>query len=217
MSTVGAIVLAAGSGTRFGNYKQFDDLTPGVRLVDVAVEAVAQVADHLVLVVPPGHEWDGRRVDSVVAGGLDRLDSVAAGLAALPEVVDVVIVHDAVHPLAPGHIFMEVIKAVEDGADGAMPFLPMAQVVKRQAEDGTLTTVGREGLGLSQMPMAFSATALRNAHSSLSSTLHEYVEDSMLLEALGYGIAAVPGSVRNIHVVTEADLDLARAVASSSL
>ena len=99
-ATVGAIVVAAGRGDRFGAPKQFLELA-GSRLVDRAVDRVrASAATSVVVVLPPDVEWDGPPVHAAVAGGATRSDSVRAGLAALPATVEVVIVHDAARPLA---------------------------------------------------------------------------------------------------------------------
>lgn len=212
---VGAIVLAAGEGTRFGEPKQFLELLAGVRLVDAAVAVAAGNSDHVVLVVPPGHAWRGQDVSQVVPGGSTRRESVVAGLASLPEEVEVVVIHDAAHPLASPRIFSDLVAAIAAGADGAVPVLPAAEVVKRVNEDGTLTTVGRDGLGLAQMPMAFRAAMLRQAHESIDQAGGGYREDSMLLEALGFNVVAVPGETQNPHVVTAGDLEHARLLAAS--
>lgn len=214
MSTVAVVVLAAGVGARFGEPKQFQELLPGLRLVDAAVESAARNSDHVVLVVPPGHDWRGRSVARVVAGGLTRLESVVSGLDSLPEDVDVVILHDAAHPLAPDRIFSDAIAAIEEGADGAVPFLPAAEVVKRRASDGTLSTVGRDDLGLAQMPMGFRPAALRASHEALAEGFIEYKEDAMLLEQQGLRVVAIPGSSENVHVVSRGDLEIARVLAA---
>lgn len=213
VSTVGVIVLAAGEGARFGEPKQFQELMQGVRLVDAAVGSAARNSDHVVLVVPPGHDWQGRDVARVVFGGLTRLESVLSGLGSVPEDVDVVMLHDAAHPLAPDRIFSDVIAAIEEGADGAVPFQPVAEVVKWRATDGTLSTVGRDNLGLAQMPMGFRPAALRASHGALAEGQREYKEDSMLLEQMGLRVLAIPGSAQNVHVVTRGDLELARVLA----
>ena len=63
MKNVSVIVLAAGSASRFGEAKQFLDLTPGMRLVDAAVDTAFTVTEHVILVLPPQHIWEGRDVD----------------------------------------------------------------------------------------------------------------------------------------------------------
>ncbi|MEX0865250.1 MAG: 2-C-methyl-D-erythritol 4-phosphate cytidylyltransferase [Acidimicrobiia bacterium] len=214
MRTISTIVLAAGSGSRFGQAKQFADLTPGSRLVDVALAAASRLTGHLVLVLAAGREWQGQPVDAVVTGGTSRLESVARGLSAVPDDAEVIVVHDAAHPLAPAWMFDDVIEAVVAGADAAVPVQLVVNVVKRVGPGSDLTTVGRDGLGLAQAPMGFSARSLRDAHALRSSMAKPAWEDSMLIEIMGGKVVATEGSARNIHVVTEEDLDLARAVAT---
>jgi 2-C-methyl-D-erythritol 4-phosphate cytidylyltransferase len=209
---VGAIVLAAGSGARFGGAKQFQELRPGQRLVDAALDLVVPVADAVVVVLPAGALWDGPASIVAVTGGADRTASVSAGMACLDDDVDVVLVHDAAHPLAPPDTVHELLDAMTGGADAAVPFLPAAEVIKHRTEDGRLRTVGRDGLGLAQMPMAFTRQALTE---SLARSAEGY-EDSARVEAAGGVVRAVAGSSRNVHVVQPEDLELVRLIAAAS-
>lgn len=217
MSDVSVIVLSAGSGTRFGDAKQFLELAPGVRLVDASVQAALSVTESVILVLPPGHSWEGPEVEATVAGGPTRRESVAAGLAAVPMDAEVVFVHDAAHPLAPTETFTRLLAAIGSGADAAVPVLPVGDVVKRRGQDGRLTTVGRDGLGLAQLPMAFTRSALLAAYQAPAGDDLPWWEDSMLVERDGGLVVSVAGSSRNIHVVTPEDLELARALAAQSL
>lgn len=209
---VSCIVLAAGSGDRFGERKQFLELTPGVRLVDAALDAALQHTSTVVLVTPRGtrEAIDGRVV--VVSGGATRLESVANGLSAVGDGQEVVVVHDAAHPLAPSQVFRDLIEAVRRGADAAVPVLEVSDVIKITGPDQRLTTVGRDGMGLAQVPMAFSAQSLRAAHDHAPHGPGIW-EDSMLIERSGGEVVAVPGSPWNVHVVTQDDLALARVLA----
>jgi 2-C-methyl-D-erythritol 4-phosphate cytidylyltransferase len=213
---VATIVLGAGSGTRFGSQKQFLELTPGRRLIDAAVEVAKRCSSYVVVVLPPGQAWDGIEVDGVANGGPSRLDSVEAGLSLVPRDADVVVVHDAAHPLADEKTFDRAISAVEAGADAAVPILPVSDVVKRCDDTRAVTTVGRDDLGLAQVPMAFSQNALRAAHVRRVE-LGDAWEDSMLVEKSSGRVVAVRGSVWNVHVVDEEDLELARLLARSLL
>jgi 2-C-methyl-D-erythritol 4-phosphate cytidylyltransferase len=213
VTNVSVILLAAGSGSRFGDSKQFLELTSGVRLVDAALQWALDATESVILVLPPGYTWDGPEVEATVPGGATRLDSVIAGLDAVPEESDVIIIHDAAHPLAPKRMFAELVGAIEAGADAAVPILPAGEVVKRFGGDGRLTTIGRDGLGLAQLPMAFTRSALLAAHRSSAGNDIPDWEDSMLIEQNGGRVVAVAGSSRNIHVVTPEDLRLARVLA----
>lgn len=215
MNDVTALVLAAGSGSRFGGRrKQFLELAPGVRLVDAAIGAAFHVTENVVVVVPDGDSsaWEPRL--TIVSGGSTRLESVRNGLAEVGEEQKVVLVHDAAHPLAPRSVFIDVVDGIRNGADAAVPVLEVADVVKRKGALGELTTVGRDELGLAQVPMAFSASSLRAAHlEDRFGAREEIWEDSMLVEQAGGRVVAVEGTPWNIHVVTPSDLAMARLLA----
>ena len=94
----------------------------------------------------------------MVAGGATRADSVRAGLAAVPEDADIIVVHDAARPLATSSLFAAVVDAVRsEGADAAIPVLPVADTVKRVEGATVRSTVDRDGLVAVQTPQAFVA------------------------------------------------------------
>ncbi len=207
---VWAIILAAGTGMRFGGVKQFTSLD-GRRLVDVVVDTAASVCDEVVVVLPSGVSWDGSPVAAVTAGGPTREASVRCGLAAVPSTVGIVVVHDAAHPLASSALFEAVIAGVSAGADGAVPGLPLAETLKRIHGGRSVANVARHDLVMVQTPHAFRAEVLRTAHAQGG----EATDDSVLVEAVGGTVAVVPGDPRNIHVTTVEELEMARRLAIS--
>jgi 2-C-methyl-D-erythritol 4-phosphate cytidylyltransferase len=211
--TVGGLLLAGGSGTRFGHPKQFLQLVPGIRLVDAALATVHAVADEVVLVLPTDEVWSGAAVDHVVAGGDSRLASVRAGVAVLSESHRVILVHDAAHPLASIETAAAVVSAVDEGADAAVPWLPVVDVLKRLRADGSLETAGRDGLGQAQTPHAFRGEVLRELHARATTKAWE---DTQLVERQGGRVVGVAGDAANIHVVTADDLDVARRLAATA-
>ncbi|MGH9112713.1 MAG: IspD/TarI family cytidylyltransferase, partial [Acidimicrobiales bacterium] len=105
MAAVWVIVVAAGSGSRFGGPKQYEQLG-GRRVIDWSFEAARTVADGIVVVVAPERAGETEPgADLVVVGGATRSGSVRAGLAAVPAEADVVVVHDGARPLAGGALF----------------------------------------------------------------------------------------------------------------
>lgn len=206
--TAWCIVLAAGSGARFGGSKQFE-MIRGRRLVDRVVETASAVCDSVVVVLPVSVRWDGPRVAAAVPGGATRLASVRCGLAAVPPEAGIVVVHDAAHPLAPPRLFTAVIDAVRAGWDAALPALPVTETIKRVHRGMVIGSVPRDQLVLAQTPNAFRASVLRQAHAGAA----EAVEDAMLIEAMGGRIAVVAGDPRNIHVSTPEELELAARLA----
>jgi 2-C-methyl-D-erythritol 4-phosphate cytidylyltransferase len=164
-----------------------------------------QVTEHVVVVLPPGAAWDGAPVTATIAGGATRADSVRAGLAIVPEWADVVVVHDAAHPLASRALFDAVIEAVAKGADGAVPVLPTTETVV-EVQRGALVTVDANApLAFAQMPHAFAARVLREAHADAPVCR----DDASLLLAQGKRVTAVAGETTNVHVTTREELALA--------
>jgi 2-C-methyl-D-erythritol 4-phosphate cytidylyltransferase len=201
---VGAVVVAAGSGTRFGGPKQLCELG-GRRIVDHAVDAARATCDAVVLVVPPDADWTVPGADTV-AGGATRSASVRAGLAALGPEIEIVVVHDAARPLADEALFDRVIAAVRGGADGAVPGVPIADTVKRIDAEGTVIgTVPRDELVAVQTPQAFRADVLRAAHAAQP----ERTDDAAVVEGGGGRVVVVAGAADNFKITEPADLDRA--------
>jgi 2-C-methyl-D-erythritol 4-phosphate cytidylyltransferase len=204
---VGAVVVAAGRGDRFGAPKQFLVLA-GTRVVDRAVAACAAVSDEVVVVLPPNTAWDGPPVAAAVTGGATRSASVRAGLGALRSDPDIVLVHDAARPLATRAVFDAVIDAVVAGADAAVPGVAVVDTLKRVDGDRVVETVDRDVLVAVQTPQAFRAEVLRAAHAAD----RDATDDAALVEAAGGIVVCVPGDPTNFKVTEASDLDRAAAV-----
>lgn len=207
MKRVWAIVVAGGRGERFGEPKQFLRLGDA-RLVDHAVSAATVACDAVVVVLPAGVTWDGAPVECAMTAGETRAASVRAGLAAVPAGAEIVVVHDAARPLATPALFRAVIDAVEAGADGAVPALPVTDTVKRVRGGVIAEPIDRDGLVRVQTPQAFRADCLRAAHASAP----DATDDSGLVEASGARVVAVRGDERNVKITTAEDLALAGAL-----
>jgi 2-C-methyl-D-erythritol 4-phosphate cytidylyltransferase len=208
--TVWTIVVAAGSGQRFGMPKQYEELG-GRRLLDWALEAAKAAGDGVVLVLPAADVPAGD--PSTVAGGASRSESVRHGLAAVPGDADIVCVHDAARPFASAALFEAVVDAVRAGADGAVPGVAVTDTVK--VVDGTgavVSTPERSTLRAVQTPQAFRADVLRRAHESG----REGTDDAALVEAIGGRVVVVPGDPLNRKITHPDDLAWARAQIASS-
>jgi 2-C-methyl-D-erythritol 4-phosphate cytidylyltransferase len=198
------IVVAAGSGTRFGSPKQFA-LINERRIVDWAVETARITSDGVVVVLPA----DQAQREGGVAGGATRSASVRCGLAAVPQDATIICVHDAARPFASEYLFDEVIDAVCAGADGAVPGLPVVDTIKFiDATNVVKSTPDRNQLVAVQTPQAFRASALRQAHQNNP----EGTDDSTLIETLGGKVVVVMGDPLNRKITTPEDLNWARAI-----
>jgi 2-C-methyl-D-erythritol 4-phosphate cytidylyltransferase len=196
-----AIVVAGGSGERFGHRKQYQRLG-GARVLDWALRSAVEHTQGVVLVVPGdvAHEAEpGATV--VVAGGTTRSASVRAGLAAVPGDVDTIVVHDAARPVPVPAVWDRVLAAVRDGADAAVPAVPVTDTLREVGG----TTVDRERFVAVQTPQAFRAATLRAAHADGA----DGTDDASLVEAAGGRVVVVEGDPVNIKITTAQDLELA--------
>jgi 2-C-methyl-D-erythritol 4-phosphate cytidylyltransferase len=200
-----AIVVAGGSGSRFGSPKQYAELG-GRPLLAWSVDQARRACHGVVLVVQPGDE-DSRKwsADRVVAGGATRSASVRAGLAVVPDTAAAIVVHDAARPLARDSIWQAALDAVKRGADAAIPTVAVTDTIKQMQSDGRLLTLDRQRLVAVQTPQAFRASVLREAHKSGA----DATDDAALVEALGATVVAVEGSADNLKVTSPIDLVVA--------
>jgi 2-C-methyl-D-erythritol 4-phosphate cytidylyltransferase len=208
MRSVWVIVVAAGSGSRFGRPKQYEELA-GRPVLDWSLAAARAAAggadDGVVVVVPPDRVAEAASgAGTVVGGGATRSSSVRAGLAAVPGHADVIVVHDGARPLAGPELFARVVGAVRDGADAAVPAVEVTDTLRRR----TGGPVDRNGLVAVQTPQAFRAAALRRAHRAGP----EATDDASLVEAAGGKVVVVEGSPANLKITRPVDLAIAEAL-----
>lgn len=204
VSNTSVIVLAAGSGSRFGGAKQFA-LLAGERLVDRAVRVATEAVGPPILALPDGIVWDGPPVQIAVAGGATRTESVRNALTQVPDSTDVIIVHDIARPLATVDQFHALIAAVDAGADAAVLAWDLPDTLKAVHADGTLEHRGREGLVVAQTPMGFCAAMLRKVFATYDEVP---IEESIVVAELGGRVVHVPGDRWSQHVVEPRDLEL---------
>lgn len=198
---VWSIVVAGGSGTRFGERKQYQRLGDR-RVLDWSLGAAAAHSDGVVLVVPADAVGLAEPLASaVVAGGATRSASVRAGLAVVPLTAAVIVVHDAARPVPVPEVWDRVLAAVVAGADAAVPAVPVVDTLR---EVGGVT-VDRSRYVAVQTPQAFGATALRRAHEAEP----EGTDDASLVEAGGGRVVVVDGDPANLKITTPVDLALA--------
>ena len=216
MPRIALLIVAAGTGSRFGDErpKQYLPLR-GIPLLRRSIDAFAHRADIVATQIVIGSEHgelfrratEGLKLLPPVAGADTRSHSVFHGLQALSvQKPDFVLIHDAARPLVSRALIDRVIAALENGADAAIPLLPVADTLKTRNEDGW-KTVPRDGLLRAQTPQGFRFDAILAAHRKFG---HESVTDDMAMaELAGLKIEAVAGEERNLKITTKDDLAFA--------
>lgn len=205
---IAAILVAAGSGSRFGAGppKQFARLA-GRPVIRHAADALAPHVSVLQPVGDPGpiaEALDGLAHLPAVPGGDTRQASVRAGLEAVaPHAPDLVLIHDAARPFVPEGTVAALVEALRTHP-GALPAVPVADTLKRAAGGVVTATVPRDDLYRAQTPQAFRFPVLLELHRRAEGAAA--TDDTALLEAAGLAVALVPGSEENVKLTYPEDL-----------
>ena len=210
--TTTALIVAAGKGERLGGGlpKQYRTLG-GRPVLRRAVEALLShpAVARVRVVIGSGQQelaeaaLAGLDVGALIEGGVERADSVRAGLAAIEG--DAVLVHDAARPFCPPAVVDRLLAPLEF-FDGAAPVLAVGDTLAR-ATDRIGEHVDRSGIVRVQTPQAFRLEGLRRAYDSWSGEAP--TDETRVARAAGLSVAAVAGD-RALEKITSA-ADFARA------
>lgn len=222
---VAAIVAAAGLGRRMRQpqKKQFINLNeePIIAHTLRALTRHPKITS-IYLVVPREKvgfckkeivdKYKFSKVVKVVAGGKQRQESVAKGLACIGDNVDLVLVHDGVRPLVSQAVINRVIYAAKESG-AAIAAVPIRDTVKAVSPEGWVDeTLERSKLWSVQTPQAFRCNLLKAAYANAVNDGFSATDEALLVEHLGHPVRVVKGSSQNIKITTPGDLDIAEAI-----
>ncbi len=218
MSFISAIVVAAGSGKRFGEKKQFASLK-GQPVLEWALRAFEthEEINSIILVLPEEVEESyylerHEKISGVVRGGEKRQDSVWEGFKALDaEAAEMVLIHDGARPLVSRNLISRVIEGTRTGS-AAVPILPFNDTIKEIADGGVIRTVDRSRFFRVQTPQGFLVPVLKEALATAYRDQFYGTDEAMLVERVGVRVATVEGDSRNIKITTPIDIRLAEAM-----
>ena len=216
-----AVIVAAGSSQRMG----FDKLlalvgdrpvlahtinafeqTPSVREI-ILVAREERVAEFEELVRQNGFQ----KVRAVIPGGLQRQDSVAAGLKRVAPECGFIAVHDAARPLiTPEQIERVLACARKQGA--AALAAPVTDTLKRAGQDRVVSGgVARDNLYTMQTPQIFARDLLERAYAAVAEEKLSVTDEVSAVEHLGEKVLLVPNDDWNVKITYPRDLLLAQA------
>lgn len=216
MPRLAVLIVAAGKGERAGTAlpKQYERLG-GQPMLRRTVQAFQGYP--VQVVIGPGQDslaaeaLKGLSLPAPVAGGTTRQESVLRGLEALAkDAPDFVLIHDAARPLVSRRVVADVVKALEAGADGALPMIAASDTLRRKGADGRWTLVSREALYRAQTPQDFAFGKILDAHRAHAN--EEVTDDVALAELAGLKVDMVEGEEKNIKVTRKEDFALAESL-----
>lgn len=205
---IAAVIVAAGRGTRAGGGvpKQWRPLA-GASSARFALEAFAAhpAITSLVLVLHPDDIKAGLAPDMVglisVAGGATRSASVRAGLEAVENRADLVLIHDAARPCVSRDIIDGVIAALQT-EKAAAPAIPVVDALWTGASGRVTGMTERQGLYRAQTPQGFHLDVILSAHRAFPDGADD---DVALARRAGVEVAITAGDEDNMKITTPAD------------
>ena len=214
-----AIIVAGGSGTRFGSEvpKQFLSLE-GKAVLMRTIEKFDEAEATIVVVLPAEHQemWMAMCKESnfpvthtVATGGKTRFESVKNGIATIEDLADgdLIAVHDGVRPLASVELINRCYDTAQD-TGSAIPVVNPSDSIRQVMEDGTSRQLLRSSLRAVQTPQTFRAELLKGAYDVEESPL--FTDDASVVESAGHQVTLVEGEVTNIKITTPIDMIIAK-------
>ena len=221
MNKVSAIILAAGSCSRFGEKKQFKKLN-GKPIWAYSLNAFikSKCVDDLILVIPNESletfkqsqvftSLNKKNNIKLVPGGESRKDSVFNGLKAVKKANDIVCIHDAARPFIKTSYIKHTIEACSE-LDGAIIAIPAVDTVKKADNQLIKNTFDRASLWMAQTPQTFKKEKLLYAIKNFSHL--NITDESMLMEEANFKIKLIEGDYSNFKITNEIDWELAKVI-----
>lgn len=231
---VGALIPAAGSGTRMGGSlrKQYMTLQ-GREILEWTLSRLllnAQI-DEVKIIVPEEDvatvsdkvsSWRKRYEFSmeiqVITGGETRQASVYNGLCALSDAVEYVVIHDGVRPFVKSVWVERYISKLEESPEiaGVIAGTAVTDTLKRVDENHVINgTVDRSQIWAVQTPQIFRFETLKMAHEDAIKTKAVVTDDAAILELSGHHVIIEPSDPSNIKITKPFDLVLAEVILNS--
>ena len=219
-----AIIVAGGSGTRFDSKlpKQFIDLC-GKSILQHSLELFEQIqCIHETLLVLP-QKYIGQHLNYIqpanltklkpaIAGGERRQDSVYNALCNVSPNSEIVLIHDAVRPLASIELINKVIECA-NSAPGAILAAPVHDTLKKTTGEKIISqTLDRSEIWHAQTPQAFNLELLNKAYQKIIQQQIEITDEAQAMEHSAHKITIIESTKENLKITTQLDLKIAQMI-----
>ena len=210
--------MAAGSGSRFGEKKQFK-LLKGIALYFYSLNKFLQCEEinEIILVVPESRVADVKKEITnikktkkilVINGGSRRQDSVKNGLLSVSSKSQLVCIHDGARPFVSEKLIQQSIVACSNN-DGSIVANPNFDTLKICEKGYVKKTIDRNNVWMAQTPQTFWKANLLDAIVIAEKKNMEVTDESSLMESLGYKISVVQGNYNNFKITSREDWERA--------
>ena len=218
MFRVSAIIPGAGTGSRFGEKKQFKNLNgeplwahtlKPFMLSSLVNEIVFVVEESLVSIIKKSgffKQFVKKKEIKVTKGGARRMDSVLNGINASNKMNDIVCIHDVARPFVKKSLVNKTIEACKD-YDGAILAIPSVDTVKNVENKIIKKTLSRSQTWMAQTPQTFHKVSLLKSYSENANV--DVTDESTLMELSGFSIKIIYGDNNNFKITNTIDWGLA--------
>lgn len=224
MTKVFCLLLAAGSGSRFGadKPKQYMQLANGKTILENSLATLSQTlpkSQILLLISPKDEYFANLNLDAynfeVVKGGKERRDTVLNGLQYLQKQgqaqrQDWVLVQDAARTLTSQADIENLLQQIQTSQVGGILAKPITDTVKFSADNiHSEKTLDRNNLWAAQTPQVFRFGLLfESLQNSLQQGL-EITDEASCIEVSGCKPILVKSKQENFKITLQEDLNLA--------
>jgi 2-C-methyl-D-erythritol 4-phosphate cytidylyltransferase len=206
------IVVAAGSGARFGEDKMMLPVA-GLPLVAHTVAAVSTGVDRCILVCRTDQTEELSELNlgaDLVPGGPSRTESEMAGLSAIGEPAGLIGIHDGARPLVSPTLVEQLFETAAR-IGGAVPVIDPGLLIRKS----DLTVL--EGVFVAQTPQVFRGEALLTAYEAAAAAGYVGADTAEVVRRFGtLDIGAVAGDPANIKVTDRRDMETVRPALEAS-
>ncbi len=225
MFKVSAIIPAAGSGSRFGEKKQFKNLN-GEPLWAHTLKPFVQssLIDEIIFVVEEGFigiireskcfkQFVEEKEIKITKGGARRMDSVLNGIQVSKKMNDIVCIHDVARPFVSKSLINKTIEACKN-FNGAISAIPTVDTVKNVENKIIKKTLSRSQTWMAQTPQTFRKNKLLKAFNDNVNV--NVTDESTLMELSGFSIKIINGEDKNFKITKKIDWVLAKIIAKEN-
>jgi len=216
-TTAYCIIVAAGSGLRFGSAlpKQFCELE-GLPVVMHAIKRFRDVLPEAEILLVINRDFRSKWTDlcrkhnfispTIIDGGLSRWHSVKNAISVIPKSwKGPVLIHDGARPLVEKKVIIRLLEKLKEGADGVVPCIPAVDSLRMATDSLRSKTVDRSRFFAVQTPQAFPANIIAKAYDCQYSP--QMTDDASVCEINGYSnIRIAEGSPSTLKITHPADL-----------
>ena len=214
-----AIILAGGSGSRFGGNvpKQFQLLNKR-RIIDYSIKEFENhnLINKIIIVCHKNwlstmkNEYNRHQI---IKGGLTRQESSFEGLNACDKKTENVLIHDAARPFITNVIISDCIKLLSK-YDAINISIPATDTIVINKNNFIKSIPNRDDLLISQTPQAFKFNTIFKAHNNFKGD--NLSDDIQLVNNMNIKCYNHKGSRYNIKITNKLDLDLAKVIINTT-